>query len=229
MRRGARGLRWAERGEASVEQVEGGDPSALHRDPPAGGASPGAGRRHVVCRGVRHEGSGSAIGDQGARLLGGAQGMSEGPRPERRGAVGSTRMKVPASEPSTASALPRGCRAGPGRPSPGGPPPLPGQVADGLDSVTMSGRPRMSTAAARMSGSSPTLPKISVLRQLIPVARGRIDAYVLRSTSCDRTPYPARSRHVMSPGEPPPTTSTGRSTPVLAFRRGSFNGHGQQR
>jgi hypothetical protein len=62
---------------------------------------------------------------------------------------------------------------------------------------------------ARISSSTPSRRKISIVRRLTPEARGWTDVPGWRSTSVDRTPCRASTRAVTRPAGPAPTIRTG--------------------
>ena len=64
------------------------------------------------------------------------------------------------------------------------------------------------TARARTASATPQARKISIVRRLMPVARGRVDVPGCRSTTSTRAPWRAADRAVARPPGPAPTTST---------------------
>ena len=76
---------------------------------------------------------------------------------------------------------------------------------------THSGRPRDSMADAVTRSATPIARKISMVRTLMPVARGSADSPARRSTSRDRVPARASSSAVVSPARPAPTQSNRRA------------------
>src|SRR6516162_10537899 len=89
---------------------------------------------------------------------------------------------------------------------------------NGIDSSTgpssvciasSSDSPPTSTSTAWMASSRPRTRKISMVRTLVPNARGRIDVPGWRSATSERTPCRASRTAAVRPTEPPPAMSTG--------------------